>query len=367
MQVGGDLLPQRRVGAQGVAHVAEHREEVRLPESVLVDRGDRQRQELPRGQRAAVPPERHHRRVRVREPVRSDGVVAERLRGIDDHAHRLAVDDLLGAGRDAPQDRGWTVPTGAGEQRRRFVQRQQVDVVAVVERPRLVGGVEAELARAEHRLIDGAGLVLHVRPSVRHTHVASMAVEREVVEHEIAERGRALGERGVVGELGQRDERSEVLRVVHVRVPLAEPVDGLLVEPRRTARAAARRRCSSPLMPVTVNRSTGSACPARYSQAWKIRRWFSDQYQRSSRAVDGDGVGVPVAKPTEPVGDRRRHAVRELIAGAEPQREQAQDVEVRAVEPTVDAREPAGERRCRRSRPNRPDGRDLAVPARGGR
>ena len=52
---------------------------------------------------------------------------------------------------------------------------------------------------------------------------------------------------------------------------------------------SARAWCSAPVMPVMEKVSVGNACPARYSSTWKMIRWFSDQYQRSSTTPSGDG------------------------------------------------------------------------------
>ena len=106
--------------------------------------------------------------------------------------------------------------------------------------------------------------LMYERPWVDPT-LPRWRVEREVEQHEVGERRRPLGERGVVGELGQGQERRQVLLVVGVGVPLAEPVDGLLVEPGGEGGGGRGRRARSPLRPVAVNRSSGRAWPARYS------------------------------------------------------------------------------------------------------
>jgi hypothetical protein len=96
---------------------------------------------------------------------------------------------------------------------------------------RQVGVVEHQLRHVPGVLVEGGHLVLLVRPAVRRSERAVERVRRHVVEHEVAGDGAAGGECFVVGELGERDRRLEVLLVVHVRVPLAEPVAGALFDP----------------------------------------------------------------------------------------------------------------------------------------
>ena len=163
----------------------------------------------------------------------------------------FAVDDLAARGGDAPHDRR---AAGTAGQRARnvapSVSGSSSALVAVVERPRLVGAVEAQLERREHGLGRRRRLEPHVRPAVGRAVVVPDRVQREVEQDEVGEGGRPLGQRRVVGELGQRDERGEVLLVVGVGVPLAEAVAGLLVEPlddrRRGPLAGARRRSARP-------------------------------------------------------------------------------------------------------------------------
>src|SRR4051794_10718930 len=57
-------------------------------------------------------------------------------------------------------------------------------------------------------------------------------------------------------------------------------------------------------------------------------------------AVVRDGVCVPVAETTKPVGKCSGHVIRQLVAIAAPQRQQTKDVEIRAIQPPIYPNEP---------------------------
>ena len=117
--------------------------------------------------------------------------------------------------------------------------------------------------------------------------VAGPLVHGHVVEEQVEHRRRASGDVRL-GELGEQQQRLDVLGVVDVGVPLAEAVGGLLVEPVDDALPAtggvvgAGHAGEGELAP-------GRAWPARYSRVWKMMRWFSDQYHLSSTTSAGSG------------------------------------------------------------------------------
>ena len=285
---------------------------------MAVGGGEREADALPRSEQPALPPQVDVRLVEV-QAVRRLGIVLQRGQRVERHAHALAVDRRRLRAGDAPQHRGQPVAPGAGHEHGPCIGRHRLVTVA-----------EQHLRHAEHVLVDGPALVLHVRAAVGAAHVPPLKVEGHVEQHEVEHHRRGGGDGRVVGPLDERQERRDVLLVVDVRVPLAEAEAGLLGDPAGDERLGVAAVLGARAA-VVGKRGVGEGLPGQVLAGVEDDPVVLGPVPLVVPHAGRRGLGEPVLERQQPpldVGDERGV---EAVPVAVPERHELEQVEVTRV------------------------------------
>ncbi|MEW6270693.1 MAG: hypothetical protein AB1689_15530, partial [Thermodesulfobacteriota bacterium] len=329
-----------------------------VPQPVLLERRHRERDDLPRRQRADPPPDRQVPGVGEGEAVRRRRIVLVRpeLCGQRD-ADALAIDVRLARPRDAPDHLRQPVATGA---------RQQHRVLGRVRLEGVLRAVEQQLDAVPGVLVEGRHLVLLVRAPVRDAEGVAVRVQRHVEQQQVEQHRGARRDLLVVRVLDQRQQRVQVVLVVDVRVPLAEAEARAQLHPAQQA-LARDGVVLAPLRPSLAKVRSGQVWPARSSSVWKITLVVLGPVVRVVDHAGRGRLGVPVLEGEQRGLDFVREAGRQrrVVAVAEEHVQELQRVEVARVlerRHLGEARVPGvGRHRRRRDGESLVDARSLEV------